>query len=101
MILAGRLAGEEELQRFRSEAGVAARLRHPNIVAVHEVGEVEGQLFFSMEFIEGRTLAQRLTEGPVPGRSAAGARVFRGPAPTPCPDITRPPVSLPPPSSPP
>jgi serine/threonine protein kinase len=72
MILAGRLAGEDDLQRFRVEAEAAARLRHPNIVAVHEVGEVAGQLFFSMDFIEGRSLAERLSEGPVPGRTAAG-----------------------------
>jgi serine/threonine-protein kinase len=72
MILAGRLAAEEDVQRFRTEAEAAACLRHPNIVAVHEVGEVDGQLFFSMEFIEGRSLAQRLSEGPLPGRTAAG-----------------------------
>jgi tRNA A-37 threonylcarbamoyl transferase component Bud32 len=71
MILAGRFADEDELRRFRTEAEAAARLQHPNIVAVHEVGEVHGQAFFSMEFIEGRTLAQRLTEGPLPGRTAA------------------------------
>src|SRR5262245_59889082 len=71
MILAGRLAVEEELHRFRTEAEAAARLSHPNIVAVHEVGAVDGQHFFSMQFIEGRTLAQRLTEGPVPGRIVA------------------------------
>jgi tRNA A-37 threonylcarbamoyl transferase component Bud32 len=72
MILAGRLAGPEELQRFRTEAEAAARLRHPHIVAVHEVGAVENQLFFSMEFIDGQTLAERLRQGPVPGRAAAG-----------------------------
>jgi serine/threonine protein kinase len=72
MILSGRLAAEDDLQRFRTEAEAAARLRHPNIVAVHEVGEVDGQLFFSMDFIEGRTLAQRLGEGPVASRTAAG-----------------------------
>jgi tRNA A-37 threonylcarbamoyl transferase component Bud32 len=72
MILAGRLADEEDVQRFRTEAEAAARLRHPNIVAVHEVGTINGQHFFSMQFIEGRTLAQRLTEGPLPGRTAAG-----------------------------
>jgi serine/threonine-protein kinase len=72
MILAGRLAGEEDLQRFRTEAEAAAGLRHPNIVAVHEVGEIDSQLFFSMQFIEGQSLSQRLREGPVPGRVAAG-----------------------------
>jgi eukaryotic-like serine/threonine-protein kinase len=72
MILTGRLADAQEVERFRTEAGAAARLRHPNIVAVHEVGEADGRPFFSMELIEGRTLAQRLTEGPLPGRAAAG-----------------------------
>src|SRR5207249_341388 len=72
MILDGRLASGEEMQRFRTEAEAAARLRHPNIVAVHEVGEVDGQLYFSMEYVEGRTLSERLAEGPVPGRTAAG-----------------------------
>jgi serine/threonine protein kinase len=72
MILAGPLATADDLSRFRTEAEAAARLRHPNIVAVHEVGVVDGQAFFSMQFIEGRTLAQRLTEGSVPGRTAAG-----------------------------
>jgi serine/threonine protein kinase len=71
MILAGRLAGEDDLQRFRTEAEAAARLRHPNIVAVHEVGEVDGQHFFSMEYVEGCSLAQRLTQGPLPSRVAA------------------------------
>jgi serine/threonine-protein kinase len=72
MIRAGQLATPDDLQRFRVEAEAAARLRHPNIVAVHEVGEVDGQLFFSMDFIEGLTLAQRLRDGPLPGRTAAG-----------------------------
>ncbi len=71
MILAGNLAGEEDVRRFRTEAEAAARLRHPNIVAVHEVGTVDGRPFFSMQFIDGRTLARRLSDGPVPGRTAA------------------------------
>src|SRR5262249_15225191 len=71
MILAGRLAAAEDLQRFRAEAEAAARLRHPNIVAVYEVGAVDGQPFFSMAYIEGRTLARRLADGPLPGRIAA------------------------------
>src|ERR1043165_2317239 len=72
MILTGRLAGEQDVQRFRTEAEAAARLRHPNIVRVHEVGAVDGQHFFSMEFIEGCTLAQRMMGGPIAGRVAAG-----------------------------
>src|SRR5262249_25531578 len=49
MILAGRLAPQDDLQRFLREAEAAARLQHPNIVQVHEVGQVDGQYFFSME----------------------------------------------------
>ena len=71
MILAGKLADADEVQRFRTEAEAAARLSHPNIVAVHEVGEIQGQHFFSMDFIEGTSLAQRLVGGPLPGREAA------------------------------
>jgi serine/threonine protein kinase len=71
MILAGRLAGEDDLVRFRTEAEAAAKLQHPNIVAVHDVGAVDGQHYFSMEFIDGPTLAQRLAKGPLPSRTAA------------------------------
>jgi serine/threonine protein kinase len=71
MILAGKLADGDEVVRFRTEAEAAARLSHPNIVAVHEVGEVQGRHFFSMDFIEGTSLAQRLTRGPLSGRDAA------------------------------
>jgi serine/threonine-protein kinase len=71
MILSGRLANDEDLQRFRAEAEAAGHLQHPNIVAVHEVGEVDGQSFFSMEFIAGTSLAERLAGGPLPGRTVA------------------------------
>lgn len=71
MILAGKLATPEDVQRFRTEAEAAARLVHPNIVAVHDVGSLNGQHYFSMEFIEGQSLAQRLTHGPLAGRIAA------------------------------
>src|SRR5262249_32161718 len=70
-ILGGRLASPEDLQRFRTEAEAAAGLQHPNIVQIHEVDAVEGQHFFSMQFIEGRTLAHRLADGSLPGREAA------------------------------
>jgi hypothetical protein len=46
-------------------------LQHPNIVAVHEVGQVDGQYFFSMEYIAGPSLAQKLAPGPLPSRAAA------------------------------
>ena len=71
MILAGKLAAEEDLLRFRTEAEAAAKLQHANIVAVHDVGDVDGQHYFSMEFVDGQTLAQRLAKGPLPSREAA------------------------------
>ena len=46
MILSGRLAGDAEVKRFRTEAEAAAQLQHPNIVAIHEVGEHEGQNYY-------------------------------------------------------
>jgi serine/threonine-protein kinase len=71
MILRGALASPEDLARFRAEAQAAARLDHPNIVPVYEVGEVDGQPYFSMKYIEGSTLARRLAEGPMMPREAA------------------------------
>ncbi len=71
MILSGGHAGEGERQRFRSEAAAVARLQHPNIVQVYEVGEHEGLPYAALEFIEGGTLAQRLKLSPVSPREAA------------------------------
>ena len=69
-ILSGRLSGNEEVQGFRAEAEAAANLDHPNIVPVHEVGEQDGQHFFSMGFVDGESLADRLKDGPLPPREA-------------------------------
>jgi tRNA A-37 threonylcarbamoyl transferase component Bud32 len=71
MILAGRLADEEEVRRFRREAEAAAGLEHPGIVAVHEVGQHQGQHFFSMALVDGESLAHRLLSGPLPPREGA------------------------------
>jgi serine/threonine-protein kinase len=71
MILRGQLATQGDLNRFRSEAEAAARLDHPGIVPVYEVGEVDGRPYFSMKFIDGDTLAERLALGPLPPREAA------------------------------
>jgi serine/threonine-protein kinase len=71
MLLPGGLAGAEDLCRFRTEAEATAALRHPNIVCVHEVGQVDGRPFFSMDFIDGGSLAQQLAGGPLAGKAAA------------------------------
>jgi serine/threonine protein kinase len=72
MILAGNLAGEAEVQRFRREAEAAANLQHPNIVAIHEVGQHDGQHFYSMDYVEGRDLSALVREGgPLPPARAA------------------------------
>jgi WD40 repeat protein/tRNA A-37 threonylcarbamoyl transferase component Bud32 len=62
MILARHLASAADVQRFRAEAEAAANLQHVNIVAIHEVGEQDGQHYFSMDYIEGRSLAQLVSD---------------------------------------
>lgn len=72
MISAGELAAPEALRRFRLEAEAAARLQHPGLVAIHEVGEMDGLPFYSMEFVPGgRTLAGLIAEKPMPPHAAA------------------------------
>src|SRR5438876_955635 len=58
--LAGAHAGAQELARFRVEAEAVARLQHPNVVQIYEVGEQGGLPFFSLEFVPGGTLKDRL-----------------------------------------
>ncbi|HIM30498.1 MAG TPA: serine/threonine protein kinase [Planctomycetes bacterium] len=71
MILSGTFATKSERERFRAEAEAAARLDHPNIVAVHEVGEHGEIPYFSLRYIAGMTLAERLRMKPMPARDAA------------------------------
>jgi WD40 repeat protein len=59
MILAGDCAGTEELARFRAEVEAVARLQHPNLVQVYEVGERDGRPYFAMEFVDGGSLDGR------------------------------------------
>jgi len=71
MILAGDFASPQELARFHAEAEAIAHLRHPNIVQIYEVGEERGCPFFSLEFMEGGTLARKVGGTPQPPRLAA------------------------------
>lgn len=71
MLRHGDQASAIDIQRFRNEAEAAARLDHPNIVPVFDVGEVEGQVYFTMRYLEGTTLARLLDEHPFPSQEAA------------------------------
>jgi serine/threonine-protein kinase len=71
MLLAGSYADSEELARFRREAEAVAALRHPKIVQVHDAGEVSGRPYFTMEYVEGGTLARSLAGKPQRPRRAA------------------------------
>ncbi|MCC7373582.1 MAG: serine/threonine protein kinase, partial [Verrucomicrobiales bacterium] len=65
------LATPMQVKRFQAEAANAAKLKHPNIVAVHEVGEQGGQHYFAMDLIQGMNLAEATREGPLTSRRAA------------------------------
>ena len=72
MLLFGQFAGKAAFERFRAEAETTARLQHPNIVAIHAIGETEGQPYFSMDYVAGRNLAELVRDRPLPARQAAG-----------------------------
>src|SRR5262249_26497956 len=71
VILSGAHAGVEERDRFRREAEAVARLQHPNVVQVFEVGEHDGLPFLALEYVAGGSLAQQLRGGPLPEAEAA------------------------------
>lgn len=73
-IVALKVPGHLDLEsrtRFTTEAQAAAQVSHPHIVQVFEVGEHQGRPFLAMEFVDGGTLADRLTGSPLPARTAA------------------------------
>ncbi|HVS40068.1 MAG TPA: tetratricopeptide repeat protein [Gemmataceae bacterium] len=71
MILAGAYADADDLARFRREAEAVAALHHPHVVQIYEIGEQEGRPYFSLEFVEGGTLAQKTAGQPQPPTQAA------------------------------
>ncbi len=72
LMSAGEFARPEVVQRFRTEAMAAAKLQHPNLVAIHEVGEHAGLQYFSMDLVEGPNLAAQLAGQPLPASVQIG-----------------------------
>ncbi len=75
MLLAGDFARPDERERFEREAEAAAGLRHANIVQVYQVGDFEGRPYFTMEFVEAGSLAERLAVAPLAAGPAAALLV--------------------------
>jgi eukaryotic-like serine/threonine-protein kinase len=71
MALAGAYASPPQRKRFQREAEAVAALRHPNVVQIHDVGDSDGRPYFTMEYVEGGSLAQKLAGTPQPARQAA------------------------------
>jgi WD40 repeat protein len=72
VVLTGGQTGSEQLLRFRIEGEAVARLRHPNIVQLYEVGEHQGLAFLALEFIDGTTLERHTAGRPQAPRAAGG-----------------------------
>jgi len=71
MLLFGKFSSDEFVRRFKTEAKAAAGLQHPNIVAIHEIGQHDGQYYLSMDYIQGKNFAELVRDGPLPARRAA------------------------------
>jgi Protein kinase domain len=79
MIKASRFPSDDDVRRFQNEAEAVARLDHPNIVPVFEVGRVEDQHYFTMRLVAGKSLEKRLTDYAAdPGRAARLVAVVAG-----------------------
>ena len=78
MVREAHLATDADRARFRTEAESAARLKHPNIVTVYEVGTAGGQAYLCMEFVGGQTLAEKVARR----RPAAAARARHSSSPS-------------------
>lgn len=66
LLAGGCCAGDEQRRRFVAETRLAARIRHPRIVSIHDAGERDGQLWCAMDFVDGDDLAALLRQGPLP-----------------------------------
>ena len=73
VVLAGEFASELELERFRHEATAASQLDHPNIVSIYEVGEADGRAYHTMQWIPGKSLAEKIDEWALDRPSGASA----------------------------
>lgn len=71
MVLAGDCAGPRERLRFQQEAEAVAALRHPNVVQIYEVGEADGRPYFTMEYLDGGSLSQKIAGTPQPANFSA------------------------------
>jgi WD40 repeat protein/predicted Ser/Thr protein kinase len=72
VLLHGQFSSADFVRRFRQEAQAVAALRHPNIVAIYEIGEDNGNHFLSLEFVEGRSFAELVRDRSLPAKQAAG-----------------------------
>jgi eukaryotic-like serine/threonine-protein kinase len=71
MVLAGPMASQETVERFRDEARAVAGIQHPNITTVYEVGDIHGQGYIAIQFVGGSSLTQRLARGGLQPHEAA------------------------------